>query len=54
MFLFLAGGTLIKGFNRGLGTLFAGMLAFIFAQLALCAGEWEKVVWVFSIFIVGN
>lgn len=52
MFEFTIGGTLIKGFNRGLGTLFAGMLAFIFAQLALSAGEWEKVVWVVSIFIV--
>ncbi|XP_055809711.1 aluminum-activated malate transporter 9-like isoform X2 [Solanum dulcamara] len=53
MFEFTIGGTLIKGFNRGLGTFCAGMLAFIFVQLALWAGEWERVVCVVSIFIVG-
>ncbi|XP_055809710.1 aluminum-activated malate transporter 9-like isoform X1 [Solanum dulcamara] len=52
MFEFTIGGTLIKGFNRGLGTFCAGMLAFIFVQLALWAGEWERVVCVVSIFIV--
>ncbi|KAH0753712.1 hypothetical protein KY290_023982 [Solanum tuberosum] len=46
------GATFIKGFNRGLGTFCAGMLAFIFAQLALWAGEREKAVIVVSIFIV--
>ncbi|CAN4124782.1 unnamed protein product [Withania somnifera] len=52
MFEFTIGGTFIKGFNRGLGTFCAGMLALIFAQLALWAGEREKVVIVVSIFIV--
>ncbi|OIS95773.1 PREDICTED: aluminum-activated malate transporter 9-like [Nicotiana attenuata] len=52
MFEFSIGATLIKGFNRGLGTFCAGMLAFIFAQLALWAGERERVVIVVSIFIV--
>ncbi|KAM3269499.1 hypothetical protein P3S67_030381 [Capsicum chacoense] len=52
MFEFTIGGTLIKGFNRGLGTFCAGMLALIFAQLALWAGEREKAVIVVSIFIV--
>ncbi|PHT33334.1 hypothetical protein CQW23_25134 [Capsicum baccatum] len=48
------GGTLIKGFNRGLGTFCAGMLAFVFAQFALLAGEYERVVIVVSIFIVAG
>ncbi|KAM3328358.1 aluminum-activated malate transporter 9 [Capsicum galapagoense] len=52
MFEFTIGGTLIKGFNRGLGTFCAGMLAFVFAQFALLAGEYERVVIVVSIFIV--
>ncbi|KAK4376476.1 hypothetical protein RND71_002772 [Anisodus tanguticus] len=52
MFEFTIGATFIKGFNRGLGTFCAGMLALIFAQLALWAGEREKVVIVVSIFIV--
>ncbi|WMV28175.1 hypothetical protein MTR67_021560 [Solanum verrucosum] len=52
MFEFTIGATFIKGFNRGLGTFCAGMLAFIFAQLALWAGEREKAVIVVSIFIV--
>ncbi|XP_060214873.1 aluminum-activated malate transporter 9-like [Lycium barbarum] len=52
MFEFTIGATFIKGFNRGLGTFCAGMLALVFAQLALWAGEREKVVIVVSIFIV--
>ncbi|CAN4121875.1 unnamed protein product [Withania somnifera] len=43
MLEFTIGGTVIKGFNLGLGTFCAGMLALIFAQLALWAGEREKV-----------
>ncbi|XP_048428169.1 aluminum-activated malate transporter 4-like [Pyrus x bretschneideri] len=53
MFEFSIGGTFIKGFNRGLGTLFAGMLAFCFAELSLLAAKLEEVVIVISIFIVG-
>ncbi|KAL0424774.1 UNVERIFIED_CONTAM: Aluminum-activated malate transporter 4 [Sesamum radiatum] len=54
MFEFSIGATFIKGFNRGLGTFCAGMLAFLFAELSLLAGEWEKVVIVISFFITGS
>ncbi|KAK4430192.1 Aluminum-activated malate transporter 4 [Sesamum alatum] len=54
MFEFSIGATFIKGFNRGLGTFCAGMLAFLFAELSLWAGEWEKVVIVISFFITGS
>ncbi|XP_052199723.1 aluminum-activated malate transporter 9 [Diospyros lotus] len=53
MFEFSIGATLIKGFNRGLGTIFAGAIAFGFAKLATLSGPWEKVVIVASIFIIG-
>uniref|UniRef100_A0A803QQE7 Aluminum-activated malate transporter n=1 Tax=Cannabis sativa TaxID=3483 RepID=A0A803QQE7_CANSA len=52
MFEFSIGATLIKGFNRGLGTLMAAILAFLFAQLSLLAGKRGDVVIVISIFIV--
>ncbi|KAL6187928.1 hypothetical protein ACLB2K_039323 [Fragaria x ananassa] len=53
MFEFSIGGTFIKGFNRGLGTLVAGILAFCFAEVSLLAGNLEEVVIVISVFIVG-
>ncbi|XP_057765713.1 aluminum-activated malate transporter 9-like [Salvia miltiorrhiza] len=53
MFEFSIGATFIKGFNRGLGTFFAGMLAFLFAGLSILAGPWEKIVIVISFFITG-
>ncbi|KAK6132048.1 hypothetical protein DH2020_034212 [Rehmannia glutinosa] len=53
MFEFSIGATFIKGFNRGLGTFCAGMLAFLFAELSLLAGDGERVVIVISFFITG-
>ncbi|KAF3431826.1 hypothetical protein FNV43_RR26562 [Rhamnella rubrinervis] len=54
MFEFSIGATFIKGFNRGLGTLFAGILACCFSQLAFWAGhQWEGPVIISSIFIIG-
>ncbi|KAK4430193.1 Aluminum-activated malate transporter 9 [Sesamum alatum] len=52
MFEFSIGATFIKGFNRGLGTFCAGVLAFGFGKLALSAGKWEEIVIVTSIFLI--
>ncbi|KAI3467115.1 hypothetical protein Pfo_023778 [Paulownia fortunei] len=52
MFEFSIGATFIKGFNRGLGTFFAGVLVFGFGEIALLVGKWEDVIIVISIFLV--
>ncbi|XP_024025515.1 aluminum-activated malate transporter 9 [Morus notabilis] len=53
MFEFSIGATLIKGFNRGLGTLIAGILAFCCAQLSKLVGDrWGEVIIVISVFVV--
>ncbi|GLT76621.1 hypothetical protein SLA2020_482730 [Shorea laevis] len=53
VFEFSIGATFIKGFNRGLGTLCAAILAICFSELSLLVGKWEEVVIVISIFLMG-
>ncbi|GAB2220891.1 hypothetical protein Droror1_Dr00012049 [Drosera rotundifolia] len=54
MFEYTVGMTFNRGFNRALGSLFAGILAICTIQLALCMGEIaEPIVIGVSIFLVG-
>ncbi|XP_042004203.1 aluminum-activated malate transporter 9-like isoform X2 [Salvia splendens] len=55
MFEYTVGATFNRGFNRALGSLLAGALAIVIAELALKSGQTaEPVIIGFSIFIVGT
>ncbi|CAL9181010.1 unnamed protein product [Musa hybrid cultivar] len=53
VFEFNIGATLSKGLNRGLGTLLSGGLALGVAEIATLTGDWEEVLVIISIFVVG-
>lgn len=49
----IAGATLSKSLNGGLGTLLAGALSLGMAELSTLAGKWEQLIMIICIFIVG-
>ncbi|WJX94919.1 Aluminum-activated malate transporter 12, variant 2 [Trifolium repens] len=55
VFEFTAGATLCKGLNRGLGTLLAGLLAFLLDYVANASGQILKAVFIaVAVFIIGS
>jgi uncharacterized membrane protein YccC len=50
----MAGATLCKGLNRGLGTLLAGLLAFLLDYVANASGQILQAVFIaVAVFVIG-